>query len=61
MKITFVNDSVGFGGAAKVMAVIAQGLRKRGHNVSIINLNTRKVAISQDINGVEVVTADIPY
>lgn len=58
MRITFVNDSIGFGGAAKVMMVVAQGLRNRGHEVSVINLNIRKNKVSQNINGIEVETAD---
>lgn len=61
MRITFVNDSIGFGGAAKVMMVIAQGLRKKGHQLSVINLNTRKIAVSQNIDGVQVETADIEF
>lgn len=61
MNITFVNDSIGFGGAAKVMVIVAQGLRDRGHKLSIINLNTRKNNTAQNINGIQVETADIEY
>lgn len=61
MRITFVNDSIGFGGAAKVMMIIAQGLREKGHQLSVINLNTRNISVSQNIDGIQVETADIEY
>lgn len=61
MRITFVNDSIGFGGAAKVMMVIVQGLKAKGHQLSVINLNTRNTSICQNIDGIQVETANIEY
>lgn len=62
MNITFVNDSIGYGGAAKVMMVIAKGLKEKGHDVSIINLNVLNGQVSQNIDGFDVVTSnDIKY
>ena len=39
MKILFVTNSLGFGGAEKMLTFVAESLSKRGHRVSIANLN----------------------
>ena len=39
MKALFITNSLGFGGAEKMLAFVASSLARRGHNVSIINLN----------------------
>ena len=61
MRITFVNDSIGYGGAAKVMTVIAKGLANKGHSVSIINLNLNNAGIYQDTAGLEIITANLKF
>jgi len=40
MNITCVIDSLGGGGAEKVMTYLASGLAKTGHNVTIVTLNS---------------------
>ncbi len=39
-NITFITNSIGFGGASKMLRFVATELAKRGHNVSIINRNS---------------------
>ena len=39
-NILFITASLGFGGAAKMLAFVAEELSKRGHNVSICNLKS---------------------
>lgn len=39
MKILFVTNSLGFGGAEKMLIFVAESLCDRGHDVSIANLN----------------------
>lgn len=39
-KILFIAASLGYGGAAKMLTFVAQELQKRGHNVSIVNINS---------------------
>ena len=46
MKIIFITNSLGFGGAEKMVTFIANSLLKRGHIISIINFNS----IGQYIN-----------
>lgn len=60
MNITFVNESIGYGGAAKMMMVVARGLKEKGHNVSVINLNTHNIGVFQETEGINVVTAHCP-
>lgn len=60
MNITFVTESIGYGGAAKMMMAVAHGLRKRGHIVSVINLNTHNIGVFQEIDGINIVTAHCP-
>lgn len=45
-NIVFVTNSVGFGGASKMLCFVAESLAKRGHNVVICNLNA-----SNDVSG----------
>lgn len=37
-NILFVTQSLGFGGAAKMLIFVVESLHSRGHNVSIVNL-----------------------
>lgn len=46
MKIVFLTNSIGFGGAEKMMAFVANSLCKRNHNVRIINFNS----VAEEIN-----------
>ena len=46
MKIVFLTNSIGFGGAEKMMAFVANSLCKRNHDVSVINFNT----VAEEIN-----------
>lgn len=39
-KILFITNSLGFGGAEKMLTFVANSLNKRGHSCCIINLNT---------------------
>lgn len=39
MNITIVANSFGYGGAEKMVFLLAEGLAKRGYNVSMVNLN----------------------
>lgn len=38
MKILFITASLSFGGAAKMVAFIANALKNRGHSIAIVNL-----------------------
>ena len=40
MKILFITNSLGFGGAEKMLTFVAESLNARGHKISIANLNT---------------------
>ena len=39
-NITFITNSLGYGGASKILRFVAGELANRGHNVSIINRNS---------------------
>lgn len=39
-NITFITNSLGYGGQEKMLFFVAKGLMKKGETVSIINLNT---------------------
>lgn len=39
MNIVFVTNSIGFGGAEKMIAFVANGMYERGHQVTIVNYN----------------------
>ncbi len=39
MKVLFITNSLGFGGAEKMLTFVAGELSNRGHNISIANLN----------------------
>lgn len=47
MKVTFFTNSIGFAGAEKMMAFVANSLSERGHSVSVINFNS----IGSYVNG----------
>ncbi len=38
-RILFITNSLGFGGAEKMLAFVAGGLCRRGHSVAVVNLN----------------------
>lgn len=42
----FLTNSIGFGGAEKMMAFVANSMCRRGHNVTILNFNT----VAEEIN-----------
>lgn len=50
MNIVFVTQSIGFGGAAKMLTFVANELSNRGHRVSIINLSITATGVSQPVN-----------
>lgn len=39
-NILFITNSLGFGGAAKILCFVAENLAIRGHSVNIVNLKT---------------------
>lgn len=46
-KVLFLTNSLGFGGAEKMLTFVANSLAFRGHSVSIINLNTALEYVNQ--------------
>lgn len=40
MRIVFITNSIGFGGAEKMITYVANGMAKREHSVAIINYNS---------------------
>ncbi len=40
MRVAFLTNSIGFAGAEKVMAFVANSLSERGHSVYIVNFNS---------------------
>ena len=61
MNITFINDNLGYGGAEKVLITVAKGLKVKGHNISIINLNTSHRGVHYDLSGIRIITANLHY
>lgn len=51
-NILFVSDSLGFGGAAKVLSFVANSLAERGYNIVVVNLKntTGNDTFSQTLN-----------
>lgn len=57
MRILFITNSIGFGGAEKMITYVANGMAKRGHSVAIVNyksvggnyINQHQQYISKDI------------
>ena len=56
MNITFITNSIGFGGAEKILVFVANNMANRGHKVTIINydsvgdyVNTYQRAINKSI------------
>lgn len=49
MKILFITNSIGFGGAEKMMAFVANSLCKRNHTVSVINFNSVGIEINSSL------------
>ena len=50
MNIVFVTQSIGYGGASKMLTYVANQLSGRGHNVSIVNLNITALEIAQKVD-----------
>lgn len=61
MKLLFVTDSLSFGGAAKMLVFVAEGLAKKGHECFIVNLNTSKLLDRMPSQNVRVFNADICF
>lgn len=40
MRIVFITNSIGFGGAEKMITFVANGFAKKGHDVAIVNLRS---------------------
>lgn len=40
MKIVFITSSIGFGGAEKMIAYVANGMVNRGHSAAVVNFKT---------------------
>lgn len=59
-NILFITNSIGFGGASKMLCFVAESLAQRGHKVIIANLKaTGNVTdYERTINGVNVITID---
>lgn len=49
-SILFLTPSLGFGGAAKMLAFVANSLAERGHKVSIINLHLTGAQTNQKLD-----------
>lgn len=45
MNITFITNTFSYGGAEKMLCFLAEGLKERGHEVSVVNLNTIKMKV----------------
>jgi len=56
MKILFLIDSLGTGGAEKSMVELAKFIKREGHNITFLCLDRRKVSHENDVleNGIEV-------
>lgn len=61
MKLLFVVNSLGIGGAEKMVVFVAKELKVRGHNCSIINLNINNKFDRSPEGELEVFNADIQY
>lgn len=61
MRITFVTNSLGVGGSEKMILFVANGLVNKGHEVSIINLNTNKDLTNANSETIKIINADIEY
>lgn len=48
MKIVFVTQSIGLGGASKMLCFIAESLAQRGHEIHIINLKSTIVNVPNE-------------
>lgn len=40
MRAVFITNSIGFGGAEKMIAYVANGMTRRGHSVAIVNFRS---------------------
>lgn len=60
MNITFVTATLGYGGATKMIMSVAQYMKKRGHQVSIIDLNLHN-NFDRAPSDIEVLSASIAY
>ncbi len=48
INVLFITQSLGFGGASKILTFVAQSLEERGHKIFIANLKGTKEAISYE-------------
>ena len=61
MNITIVANSFGFGGAEKMVFLLAEGLAERGYNVSMVNLNIWTSETRKPTKGIIYRTAHIKH
>lgn len=63
MKISFVTDCLGYGGAEKMLLFVANGLSDLGHDVAIFNLNTIETSNKENLNlkKIKVIEAGFQY
>ena len=50
MNILFITAGMGYGGAEKMLAFAANSLSRRGHSVSVVNLNMTSRELCQEID-----------
>lgn len=60
MKVTFVINTLGFGGAAKMMISVADYLKEKGKDVSIVDLNMYKCSDRKPVD-IHCVSSNIKY
>ncbi len=60
MRITLFIGTLGAGGAERALIVLAEGLHKRGHDVTVLTWINREPDFYQVSEGVKRVRADIP-
>ena len=53
MRIVFLTNSIGFGGAEKMMAFVANGMAKKGHQVSVVNFNSIGDYVNENMQSFE--------
>lgn len=61
MKIVFLTNSIGFGGAEKMMAFVANGLCKKNHNVTILNFDSVAKEVNASLQSFDNRIKVIPY
>lgn len=51
MRVVFLNPHVGMNGGVKVVAIYAQALQRRGHDVLVVSLPPRSPGLKQRLRG----------